>query len=198
MKGERLTTVAPVMLVGILAGLTFWLDHVAHVAPPGIGGSRHDPDYIVDRFSAVRIGQTGVESYTLSAARMMHYPDDDSTLLNAPKFVSYKNVKAPLTITADQAVVSSKGEHVYFQDNVRVTRAAYGPYGELLVQTPFLHVIPDENLAKTDRAVTITDAATRVTAVGLELDNETHVIKLLSDVRGTYDPRKVPRGAGKR
>jgi len=66
------------------------------------------------------------------------------------------------------------------------------------MSTAFLHVIPDQNLARTDRAVTITDAATVVTAVGLELNNETRVLKLLSNVRGTYDPSKAPRREGKR
>ena len=35
------------------------------------------------------MGGNGAASYTLSAAKMMHYPDDDSTLLTAPRFVSY-------------------------------------------------------------------------------------------------------------
>jgi lipopolysaccharide export system protein LptC len=90
-------------------------------------------------------------------------------------------------------VVSANGQHVYFQDNVRVTRAAHGANSELIVRTAFLHVIPDENLARTDRTVTISDAATTVTADGLELNNETRVIKLLSNVRGTYDPGKAPQ-----
>ena len=33
-----------------------------------------------------------------------------------------------------------------------------------------------------------------VTAEGLEMNNETRVIKLLSKVRGTYEPGKAPRG----
>jgi len=137
-------------------------------------------------------------SYTLSAAKMVHYPDDDTTLLTSPRLVSLGPTKAPVTITALQAVVSSNGEHVYFQDDVRVTRSAFGDSSELVMRTAFLHVVPDEKLAMTDRAVTITDAATTVTAVGFELNSETREIKLLSHVRGSYDPNKAPRGAAKR
>jgi lipopolysaccharide export system protein LptC len=193
--GERLTTALPLIFAGALAILTFWLDRVAQ-PPDGarIGASRHDPDYIVDGLSAVRMNQAGAASYTLSAVKMVHYPDDDATLLTTPRFVSYGSAKSPVTITANQAVVSSNGEHVYFQDDVRVTRAAYGESSELVMRTPFLHVVPDDNLARTDRTVTITDAATTVTAEGLEMNNETRVIKLLSNVRGTYDPKKAPRG----
>ena len=195
MKGERMTTALPLIFAGMLAGLTFWLDRVAQ-APAGAVGtaSRHDPDYIVQGFSAMRMGESGVARYTLSAAKMVHYPDDDTTLLTTPKFISYGSARSPVTITAMEAVVSSNGQHVYFQDDVQVTRAPYGELSELVMRTAFLHVIPDDNLARTDRDVTITDAATTVTAVGLELNNDTRVIKLMSRVRGTYDPKKGPRG----
>lgn len=198
MFGKRLTTLVPVVLVGMLVALTFWLDTIAQPAPRSLGGSRHDPDYIVDNLSAMRMGETGLASYTLSAAKLMHYPDDDSTVLSTPKFVSHPAAQAPVTITASQAVVSANGQHVYFQDNVRVTRAASRDASELVARTDFLHVVPDLGIAKTDRAVTITDAATTVTAVGLELDSETRVLKLQSRVRGTYDPAAAPRkGAGR-
>jgi lipopolysaccharide export system protein LptC len=198
MTGDRLATAAPLLLIGMLAALTFWLEQIAQPPERGTGGSRNDPDYIVDKLSAVTLNQSGAASYTLSATKMMHYPEGDTTLLTAPEFVSYEAARAPLTITANEAVVSANGQHVYFQDNVRVTRAAHGANSELVVRTAFLHVIPDEKLARTDRTVTITDAATTVTAEGLELDNETRVIKLLSNVRGTYDPSKSPSDRARR
>lgn len=185
----RLTTVAPLVLVAALAALTFWLDRLGHSNDRDIvGPSRHDPDFIVDRLSAVSINAAGVASYTLTAARMMHYPDDDSTLLTDPTFVSYGSTQAPVTISSSEGVVSSKGDHVYFQDNVRVTRAPYGDSSELVLRTTFLHVVPDKHIARTDRSVTITDATTVVTAEGFEMNSETGVLKLLSRVRGTYDP----------
>lgn len=187
----RLTTVAPLVLIGALAALTFWLDRLGQGPDRDtIGPSRHDPDFIVDRLMGVSMNEAGIPSYTLSAARMMHYPDDDSTLLTDPKFVSYGSAKAPVTITSNEAVVSSKGDHVYFQDDVRVTRAPYAENSELVLRTTFLHVVPDKHLARTDRSVTITDATTVVTADGFEMNSETRVIKLMSKVRGTYDPAK--------
>jgi lipopolysaccharide export system protein LptC len=191
---DRITAAVPLILVALLAALTFWLDRMVQPAGrPAGAGSRNEPDYIVDKLSAVSMNQKGAAAYTLSAAKMLHYPDDDSTILASPRFVSYATAKSPVTITASEAVVSSNGQHVYFQDDVRVTRAAYGASSELVVRTDFLHVIPDQNIAKTDRTVTITDAATTVTAVGFEINNETRIMKLQSRVRGTYDPAKSSR-----
>ena len=195
---DRLTTWVPLVLVGLLAALTFWLDRAVQSGRDATGASRHDPDYIVDNLSAARMGEAGETKYTLSAVKMVHYPDDDSTLLTTPRFVSYGSAKAPVVITASQAVITGKGDHVYFQDNVRVTRSAYGDQSELVMRTVFLHVIPDLSIARTDRHVTITNDATVVTAVGLELNSETRILKLLSSVRGTYDPSKAANHEGKR
>src|SRR5215831_16750741 len=124
--------------------------------------SRHDPDYTVDRLKAARTDAAGVVVYTLDADRMIHYPDDDTTHLTAPRFVSLRSKEAPVTITAREGLVSSNGDNVYFRNDVKVTRAAHADRSELVMRTTYLHVIPDDNIAKTDRPVTITDAATVV------------------------------------
>lgn len=192
---ERLTAIFPVLLLAAVAALTFWLDQVVQPLLHGPdGASRHDPDYIVENLSALSTNAAGNAAYTLFAARMVHYPDDDTTFLTRPRLVSYQAAQAPMTITANEALVSSNGENVYFKDDVKVTRAAYGKYSEMVMVTSYLHVIPDDNIAKTDRPVTITDASTVVNAIGLELNSETRVLKLHSRVRGTYDPAKAPKG----
>ena len=196
MTAGRLTTAAaPLLLVGMLAAVTFWLDRLVHTSENGPWNvTRHHPDFIVDTLSGVRLGGNGAASYSLSAEKMKHYPDDDSTQLTAPRFVSYGgSAQVALTVTASEAVVSSNGEHVYFQDDVRVTRAANAGGSELVMRTTFLHVVPDHHVARTDRTVSITDAAMTVSAVGLEMNSETRVIKLLSSVRGTYEPARAPR-----
>lgn len=189
---ERLTAWFPLLLLAALAGLTFWLD--SFVRPPADGpgaAARHDPDYIVDGLTAVRMDAQGAIKYSLAAERMVHYPDDDTTHLGGPRFVSYATAQAPVTITAREGLVSSEGENIYFHDDVVVTRAAYSNRSTLTMRTSYLHVVPDDNIAKTDRPVTITDADTTVHAVGLELNTETQVLRLLSRVKGTFhDPKK--------
>jgi len=194
MKRGRLTTAAPLLLAGMLAALTFWLDRFAQgPARDVIGPSRHDPDFIVEQLTSVRMGESGAASYSLSATKMVHYSDDDTTLLTSPKLVSYGSSEATVTITSSEGVVSGKGDHVYFQDDVRVTRTPYSGAGDLVMRTAFLHVVPDQQIALTDRFVTVTEDTNTVTAVGLEMNSATRIIKLLSEVRGTYDPGSSPR-----
>jgi lipopolysaccharide export system protein LptC len=53
--------------------------------------------------------------------------------------------------------------------------------------TSFLHIVPDDNFAKTDKPVTIIEANTIINAVGMEFDNNTQVIRLLSEVKFVHD-----------
>ena len=189
---DRLGGLFPLTLLALLAGLTFWLERAAQPrgAPPA-GVIRHEPDYIVQGLSAVRMDPQGQVQHTLRATRMTHYPDDDVTLLEEPKFVTYDQGRAPITVTSREASVSGNGENVYFQKDVRVVRAPVANQGELVLETEYLHVIPDNKIAKTDRPVTIRNAAALVTASGLELNSETRILKLQGRVRGTYERNGV-------
>jgi lipopolysaccharide export system protein LptC len=188
---DRFSAAFPLTLLAVLAALTFWLQRVVQPpAPAGDGNARHDPDYIVENFVAIRMGPDGLRFQQLEADRMLHYPDDDSTHLEQPRLFKFENDRVQLTVTSRHALVSSEGKTVDFNNDVRAVRAAEGSHSELVLTTDYLHVVPDDDYARTDRPVKIVDANTQVTAVGLELNNKTKVVKLLSNVRGTYVQKK--------
>jgi lipopolysaccharide export system protein LptC len=187
--GNRSESWFPLVLLGFVAALTFWLDRVAQPPTPGVAGIvRHDPDYIVNGLSALRMDKEGRVKDTLHAQKMTHFPDDDVTVLDAPKLMTYAQDRAPVTVTSQQAHMSGNGENVYFEKDVRVVRAATGKDGELVLETEYLHVIPDANVAQTDKPVTVRNAGAVVTASGLELNSETRVLKLQGRVKGVFEP----------
>ena len=191
---RRFTAWFPVVLLAAMAAVTFWLDR--EVQPPEVtadGKARHDPDYIVDNLKATRIGEDGRPLHTLYARRMTHYPDDDTTHLETPKLVSFRNNVEAVTVTAKTALLSSNGETADLSDEVKLVRAARDGRGVLIMETSYLHVVPEEHTAQTDRAVKIYDANMLITAVGLESNSETRVLKLLSNVRGRYDKNPPAR-----
>ena len=191
---NRLSQIFPLLLLAVLATLTFWLDQDVQQGDRPAESERSDPDVIVDNIVARRLDANGNVKHTLHASRMTHYPRDDSTHLVSPRFVSDASVPAPISITSRTARISSGGDNVYFQDDVKVVRSAYDGRSDLTLKTTFLHVIPDENIARTDRPVTITDAHTFATAIGLELNSEARTVKFLSQFRGTYhDPARAEK-----
>jgi lipopolysaccharide export system protein LptC len=184
----------PLLLLAVLAAVTFWLDRVVQPPAAATEPRTSEPDYIVDGLSAMRMDREGRIKHTLRAEKMTHYPETDMTLLLEPRFVTYGERHAPVVVTAKHARMSGNGENVYFEDDVRVVRAQEGDRPELVLETSFLHVIPEANIAKTDRRVTIRDTTAVVTASGLELNSETRVLNLQGRVKGTFDPRGAKVG----
>ena len=184
---ERIATWFPLLILAILAAITFWLDRTITYADSGRAGvPRHDPDYIVDGLTAISLDARGEMKQKLTAEEMRHFPDDDSTVLKKPTFVNLSPGRPSLTVTSDTARISGDGKDIHFHDNVHVVRAAFAPRPELTLSTSYLHVTPDTNLAVTDRPVRISDAYTVVDANGLELNGATRVLKLVGRVKGIY------------
>jgi lipopolysaccharide export system protein LptC len=188
---DRLTSWFPLGLMILLALLTFWLDHT--VQEPLFkrnGSARHDPDYWVENFVARRLGKDGLPLHMLAAVKMEHFPDDDTSQLKRPNFTAMDQDRVPTHIAAQSGLVSSNGKEVYFTHNVEVRKDAGAEKDWLTINTEYLHITPDQDIARTDRAVTIKTPAAVITAIGMELNNRTHVVKLLSRVKGHYEKSK--------
>ena len=55
--------------------------------------------------------------------------------------------------------------------------------------------MPDKEIARTDKAVTIEEPRGIIRSVGLELDNKAKTLKLRSGVSGTLQPQALPAQA---
>lgn len=179
----------PVLPLLGLAGVTYWLDQQTQqglVKPDG--GKRHAPDAVMENFSAVKMDQQGLPRFIIHAKKMQHYPDDDSTELDAPRLTTLSADRPAIHIASRRGLVSSKGDEVFLHDNVSVVREANGDREQMTLLTEYLHAIPDQDLANTDRAITITDAHNTTHAVGMEMDNNARTIKLLAQVKSEHVP----------
>ncbi len=177
-------------LFGLL-GATYWLNQQVLPVPDKPDSSkRHDPDAIVENFSATKLNEQGAPSFIMAAKKMLHYPDDDSTTLEVPRITIFSAEHPAIHAIAKRGTISSKGDEIFLHDDVEVLREASAKQDELALQTGYLHIIPDQNLTNTDQPVTITDAHTTVHATGMEMDSKTRTLKLLSRVNSEYVPAK--------
>jgi lipopolysaccharide export system protein LptC len=195
---DRLVAWSPVLFMGGLAALTYWLD--AQVQSSGRrddGSSRHDPDLFIERFSAVTFDVDGRVRQMLAATRAEHFPDDGSVDLIGPAFEITDAGKPRIAVTASKGTVSGDRETVTLRGNVRATRDAAPatprnptPLAAATFTTETLRIIPKEQRAETDAPVTIEEARGIISGVGMVLDNNARTVKLKSAVRGTLQPTK--------
>jgi lipopolysaccharide export system protein LptC len=191
MKKSRASNLFPLLLLLALAIMSLWLERAVQSPEYDKSGRmRHDPDFITEGFGITKMNAAGRPEYTLSAARMLHYPDDESTSIEAPHLVQRRDNATAIVIRADRGLVSKNGEEASFYGNVVVVREAGRGQDELRVQTEYLQVVPDRDLARTDKPVIITEGRSRLSGVGMELNNKTRQFALQSQVRGTFDARK--------
>jgi lipopolysaccharide export system protein LptC len=199
---DRLISWSPVLLLGALAALTYWLDAQVQPTPAHRDGStRHDPDLFLVDFRAVNFDDSGKPIESLAAVRADHFPDDDSVALTKPLFRMTQPGKPAFSIDADRANVSGDRENVYFNGNVHAHREAEQrsnaheseANGPITLETDYLHVVPKTERAETNRAVTIREPRGIIEGVGLELDNKSKTAKLRSRVSGTFEPQTVKK-----
>ena len=185
------TRLFPLLLMLSLALLTFWLERTARMDQTHPSLRRHDPDYLVHNFRIVGYGPTGTPESMLSALRMVHYPDDDSTSLDVPRVLQTKAGEAPMTLTADRGALSQDGEDTFLYDNVLLVRSAIPLLPELRMETSFLHVVRARSLFRTDRDIAIREDGRYLTGRGLEYNNESRVLQLRARVHGRFEQRKT-------
>jgi lipopolysaccharide export system protein LptC len=199
---DRLVAWSPVLLLGGLAALTYWLDaQVQSSTARRDGTTRHDADMYIENFRAVSFDAEGRLRQSLTARRAEHFPDDESIAFTAPSLALTDPGRPRMAVTADAGTLSGDRETVTFHGNVRATRDALpvdtrngaDPKGPITLTSETLRVVPKKGLAMTDGPVTVEEPRGIIHAVGMVVDNQAHTIKLKSGVHGTMSPEIAPK-----
>jgi lipopolysaccharide export system protein LptC len=197
---DRLVAWSPALLLGALAALTYWLDAQVQPPAPHVDGSRrHAADIFIDNFRGDSFDAEGRLRQSLGARRAQHYADDDTVDFVEPTMSLTDPDQPRIEVRADSGSLSGDRETVMLKGNVRTAReAGTAPTGgdaestgPITVRSDTLRVVPKQGLASTDGPVTIEEPRGIIRAVGMELDNNAHTVKLKSNVRGTLQPHTV-------
>ena len=192
----------PVAILILLAA-TFWLDNAVQ---PQVtvqdDTSRRDPDFMIEGLSAIRMGHDGMGLYKLSAKKLLHYSSENVDLISpmiepnpTPTPVVVEKAvpltpkaqtpdKLPVRLKADLVELYGSNDEIYLSGNVSLLRDINKDSNKKLkIVTSSLSVFPDKDVARTDKAVFITEGSATISAVGMEVDNEANVTRLLSQVK---------------
>lgn len=190
---SRQAILFPLILAAMLALLTFWINQaVEKTGPKTDGSNRHDYDYILNNFYTTKTDLIGNLHYVLAATEMEHFPDDDSTVLQRPRFTQYTINKPYTQISGLRGYVSSGGEEIQVVDDVKVIRPAFEGRGEMELLTEKLTIYPDEEIAKTDSPVVITQfPKTEIHATGMLFNKKEQTLTLGTHNNKAIEPARV-------
>ena len=188
---DRSASLVPLTMLVLLAALTFWLSRLIEGDKPR-APLRHDPDYGVERFELRRFDLSGKLQHTLVGESLVHYPDDDTTIVKAPRLTYHQT--APTEISARMAHIGRDGKEVDLVDSVLVVRhAASGDDAPTQIETRSLKIFPDEERGNTSDPVTITQGRSVIRGQGMDIDNKTGVSVLRGRVKGTLYSKRTEK-----
>lgn len=187
---DRLAAGVSVLLLAGLAGGSYYLAEISWQMATGPSASpvRHEPDYFVEGLVFTRINAQGEPAFRMSAQRMVHYPDDDSTAYERPVLVSLDPTQPPLRMVADTGTSTTGGVETRLSGHVVMTRAATAIEPTMTIHTDYVVLYSATEIAKTDRPVRIERGASVLTGVGMEFNNAARSLIVDSEVHGTWQP----------
>lgn len=185
----RLTQYFPLLMLSALAATTIWLSRTVLDFPVrGNGNMRHEPDIIIENFTAKQFSITGDIHYTLSATKMMHYPDDDTAHLTKVNFRAEEPGKPTMNVTADTGILNRKGDEVFLHKNVVLVREAGPNSSKVTMRTSYLHIIPNQDVAQTNKPVVIEDGKGTINATSMVANNKNQTLRL-TGVKARYEKK---------
>jgi lipopolysaccharide export system protein LptC len=192
---DRLAAALSVTLLLALAAGTYYLAQVSlRGAATDVGRAvTHEPDYFVEGVVFTRINAQGAPAFRISAERMLHFPDDQSTTYDMPVLVSLDPARPRVTIRADRGRSNEGGEETLLQGNVVMVRAQTQDEPTMTIRTESATIHSKTEIARTDLPVRIERGQSVLTGVGMEFNNAARSLKVDSRVHLTWQPPQPPR-----
>jgi len=174
------------MLLALFAAVgSFWILELLNRAGEEMQADMrmNVPDYIVERFSFVRLNKEGKPSYIISGDKLTHRPVDDSSEIDKPIVRSLAQDQPPMDIRSKTARVDDVNSRVTLRDDVTIDRAAGQTNKALHLETDKLVIYPDEDRMETDQPVRMKSGETTAQASGMRANNASRQLELAG--RGT-------------
>lgn len=192
---ERFLLYLPLIFMGTLALLTYWLVRTT----PEAGGAAvarvesHDPDYFMEVFTIKTYDAKGHIRSEVVGDKARHYPDTQWLEIDAIRIRSFDEKGRLTTATANRGLTNEDGSEVQLIGNALVVREADAAAGAKAVprmeyRGEFLHAFLTTEKVKSHKPVELLRGQDRFTADSLDFDNVDQILQLQGRVRGTLVP----------
>ena len=149
----------------------------------------HFPDYFMQNFTITSMDENGQPAYILQARRMEHFADDDSTDIFEP-LIQFKEANGDWSISAQKAQILKNKNIIHLYQKVKVRRSASNNHGPLSIDTDYLKINTENKIAETDDLAHLKTQDFELDTQGMVFDNKQGILKLKSNIKGTYEPAK--------
>ncbi len=182
----------PIGLMGLLFGLSFWLDQVSTLSTQGRALDPEKPEYIVDDASARRFDEQGYLHEILTAKRTWQLPKSDIIYTQQPKFDLFEAGINKYHLEGDVAEYNTETKVIYFNKTVHMTKMADEKTSAATIDTTQLTANTITQTVETKTKVDFRYGESYGSAVGFNYNHKTGVLNLKSRVSATYEVTQKP------
>ncbi len=189
------------IVVGIFLALgSFWLLQVIQRGDGDIdpAAAGNEPDYIVEKFSFVRMTPEGKPRYLLYGAKLTHRPLGDVSDVERPMLQSMAPDRPPMTIKAQSARIRHEENEVDLLGKVDINRPASPAARALHMKTEALTVFPDEDRMESNQRVDMALGASTITGIGMKANNATRQVEFARRGQIVIPPKAARQAAQKK
>jgi lipopolysaccharide export system protein LptC len=184
------------LLFSIMAGVflasgSFWLLQLMQRSDQdlSVDANKNEPDYIVEKFSFVRMTPEGQPRYLFYGDKLIHRPIDDTSDIELPKMQNMTPGEAPMTINALRARMYHGEDKVDLLGKVDIHRPASAKGQAMRLKTEALTIFPDEQRMESNEKVQMSMGAATVTGTGMRANNATRQLDFTSRGQIIYPPK---------
>lgn len=176
------------ILLALAFGLSSWSIYVSSNHTTTLLPKETEPDAYLEEVTSTILNKQGKPSLKIVTKKMTHYPEGDTTQILKPQVTLYRDSKEPWKIHSDFAKATHGSKEILFWSHVNINHHADEEHPETSMQTDYLNILPEQQLAITDQPVTFIQPETTIQAVGMRANLNAGTIQLLSKAKGIYAP----------
>ena len=192
---DALTTYLPVLLLAVLALLSWWL--VKSLPSPEEASPqaplRHEPDYTMRNFLLQRFAADGGLRLEVRGEQLRHYPDTDTMEIDVAQL---RFISADGRVTQAQALRASSNadaSEIALQGKVHVLREASGAEAAIDFKGESLLVDGRAGFIRSTQPVTVVQGARQISAGGVRFDQRSQRLEFSGPVRAVLTPAAAKR-----
>lgn len=186
---SRYWLLVPLIIIAIV--VRDWVEAPATVADEAtIDMKDTRSDYYLEEFVTRKFASNGSLEYELHGQSLAHYPEDDHSQIIKPVMTMHRPA-ASWHLVSGEGRFDTDPDVLTLQGDVTMQRLSDNDES-ITITTTDLQVETENNLVKTDKAITIKAPNWRLDAVGLQSAIDEGKLNLVSQVTGRYDPPTEP------
>jgi lipopolysaccharide export system protein LptC len=199
--GRTLLRLMPLILMGILTLVTFWLVQKNTPAEKSAleRARLHEPDYTIKNGALSALNEVGNTKYRILGNKVTHYDDDASIDIVTPRMRLFQLNKAPITVKSDTGHLDGDLTILDLFDNASIFRPAQAASAtepatlRMLASSSYFKVLINDDVIESNRPITLEQGMSIMHSTeGGTFNNVEQSMTLTGDVKGRIE--RAPKG----